>query len=130
MEKYLIIMLFSINLISFGQNCSFLKDGSYELQYDGKDSTSSLVAIRGNYYYTYENNIKKEGAIKILNNCTFRFENNEKVDESELTEFQKIIAKQKPFFEVTKVEGNVYYFLCRINLHVQCGSGQFIRKEE
>jgi hypothetical protein len=65
----------------------------------------------------------------MLSNCSFRLENNAKVDESKLTEVQRMLAKQKPYFEIIKVEGNVYYFVCRIDLHIQCGSGKFIRKE-
>ena len=120
----------SLSFISFGQNCSMLKNGKYEIQYDAKDRNSSLFKIDGNHYSAFEDGDKKDYEINMLSNCSFQLENNAKVDESKLTEFQRIIAKQKPYFEIIKVEGNVYYFVCRIDLHIQCGSGKFIRTEE
>jgi len=120
----------SLSFTSFGQNCSMLKDGKYEIQYDTKERNLSLFEIDGNHYYAFEDGDKKDYEIKMLSNCSFRLENNDKVDESKLTEVQKMLGKQKPYFEIIKVEKNVYYFVCRIDLHVQCGSGKFIRKEE
>ncbi|MGQ7944448.1 hypothetical protein [Flavobacterium sp. WC2509] len=130
MEKYLIVIIMSLSFTSFGQNCSMLKNGKYEMRYDTKDRNSSLIEINGNHYYTFQDNVKKDYEIKTLSNCSFQLENNDKVDESKLTEVQRMLAKQKPYFEIIKVEGNVYHFVCRIDLHVQCGSGKFIRKEE
>ncbi|MBG6188438.1 hypothetical protein [Flavobacterium sp. CAN_S2] len=130
MEKYLILFIISLSLSSFGQNCSMLKNGKYEIQYDAKERNSSLIEINGNHYYTDHDDGKKDYEIITLSNCSFRLKNNKKVDESKLTEFQNIIFKQKPYFEIIKVEGSVYYFVCRIDLHVQCGTGKFIKKEE
>ena len=130
MEKYLVIIFFNLSVTSFGQNCSMLKNGKYDIQYDSIQRNLSQFEINGNKYYTTDDNGKKESDIKMLSNCSFYIENKEKVDESKLTEFQKIISKQKPYFEIIKVEGNIYYFVCRIDLHIQCGSGKFIRKEE
>jgi hypothetical protein len=130
MEKYLILLIISLSFSSFGQNCSMLKNGKYEIQYDAKERNSSLIEINGNHYYTDHDDGKKDYEIITLSNCSFRLKNNEKVDESKLTEFQKIISKQKPYFEIIKVEGSVYYFVCRIDFHVQCGTGKFIKKEE
>lgn len=130
MEKYLILFIISLSISSFGQNCSMLKNGKYEIQYDAKERNSSLIEINGNHYYTHHDDGKKDYEIITLSNCRFRLKNNEKVDESKLTEFQKIISKQKPYYEIIKVEGSVYYFVCRIDLHVQCGTGKFIKKEE
>lgn len=106
-----------------------LENGTYEMQYDSEDMNSSSFEIFGNRYYTYEDNGKKEYEIKMLSNCSFQLLNKEIVDETKLTEFQKIISEQKTYFEITKIEGNIYYFVCRIDLHVQCGTGKFIRKE-
>lgn len=130
MEKYLILIILSVSFTSFGQNCSMLKNGKYEIQYDEKERNSSLIEINGNHYYTNQYDLEKDYEIIMLSNCSFRLKNNKKVDESTLTKFQKIISKQKPYFEITKVEGNISYFVCRIDLHIQCGSGKFIKKEE
>jgi hypothetical protein len=130
MKKYLVIFFLNLSVTVFGQNCSMLKNGSYEIQYDSIKRDSSQFEVDGNKYYTIDDNGKKESDIKMLSNCSFQLENKEKVEESKLTEFQKIISKQKPYFEIIKVEGNIYYFVCRIDLHIQCGSGKFIRIEE
>ena len=130
MEKYLILIIYCVSFTSFGQNCSMLKNGKYEIQYDEKERNSSLIEINGNHYYTDQYDLEKDYEIVMLSNCSLRIKNNKKVDESTLTKFQKIISKQKPYFEITKVEGNISYFVCRIDLHIQCGSGKFIRKEE
>jgi hypothetical protein len=130
MKKHLVIIILNLGFFSFGQNCAMLKDGKYQTQYDDKNQGSNLFEINGNHYYAYQDGAKKDYEIITLGNCSFRLKNNEKVDKSKLTEFQKIIAKQEPYFEITKVEGNTYYFVCRINLHVQCGSGKFVKKEE
>jgi len=130
MEKYLTIIILSLGLSSFGQNCSMLKNGKYEAQYDDKNRGSSSFEIKENHYFTYHDEAKEDYEIITLSNCSFRLKNNEKIDESKLTEFQKVISKQQPYFEITKVEGNTYYFVCRIDLHIQCGTGKFIKKEE
>ena len=129
MEKYLTIIIFSLGLSSFGQNCSMLKNGKYETQYDNKSHSVILFEIKENHY-TYQNDEKKGYEIVMLSNCSFRLKNNEKIDESEFTEFQKAILKQKTYFEITKIEGNNYYFVCRVDLHIQCGTGKFIKKED
>ncbi|MGZ9675399.1 hypothetical protein [Flavobacterium sp. GNP001] len=130
MEKYLILIIISLSFTSFGQNCSMLKNGKYEIHYDEKERSSSLIKINGNHYYIYQGDEKKDYEIKLLDNCSFQVKNNEKVDESKRTEFQRIISKQNSFFEIIKVEGSVYYFVCRVDLHIQCGTGKFIKKED
>jgi len=130
MKKYLMIFILSLSFPSFGQNCSMLKNGKYETQYDDKNHDSSLFEINGNHLYSYQDGTKKEYEIISLSNCSFQLKNNEKVDESKLTDFQKMILKQETYFEITKVEGNIYYFICRVDLHIQCGTGIFIKKED
>jgi hypothetical protein len=64
--KYLIIIILSLSFTSFGQNCSMLKNGKYEIQYDTKDRNPSLFEIDGNHYYAFEDGGKKDYEIKIL----------------------------------------------------------------
>jgi hypothetical protein len=106
-----------------------LKDGKYEAQYDDKNRRSSLFEINGTTYSADDNGIKKDYEIIMLNNCSFELKDSEKVDEIKLTAFQKVISKQRRSFDIIKIEGNVYYFVCRVNLHVECGAGRFIKKE-
>lgn len=127
MKRYLTIIIFSLNLCSFGQDCSMLKNGKYEAIYDDKNRQSSQFEVNGNKYSTFEDGIKKDYEIISLSNCSFWIKDDEKIDETKLTEFQKIISRQQPYFEITRTEENVYYFVCRENLHVQCGTGKFIK---
>lgn len=104
-----------------------LKNGKYEAIYDDKNRQSSQFEVNGNKYSTFEDGIKKDYEIISLSNCSFWIKDDEKIDETKLTEFQKIISRQQPYFEITRTEENVYYFVCRENLHVQCGTGKFIK---
>ena len=126
---YKVLFLLILSLPCFGQNCKMLEDGKYELLYDSINQDSTFFEINKDKYSTNLNGEIKDFEIKILSNCSFRLKSNEVVDESKLTEFQKVISKQSFYYEITKVEGNVYYFKCKVNLHVQCGTGRFIKIE-
>ena len=71
---------------------------------------------------------KKDFKIIKISDCIYKLENKEVIDESKLTDLQKKLIKQQPYFEIQKVEGNVYYFVCREDLHVLCYSGKFIKE--
>jgi hypothetical protein len=107
-----------------------LKDGVYNIEYDSvfKNYPKHKFEINGNQYSTFENDVNKNFEIIKINDCSFRLKNDEIIDESKLTDLQKVLVKQKPYFEIYKVEGDVYYFICRVDLHVQCYSGKFIKE--
>lgn len=129
--KYL-LFIFCLTNLSFGQsqNCHMLKDGKYSIEYDSmfKNYPRYKFEIKGNRYFTFKNELKKDFEIITITDCSFRINDNEILDELKLTDFQKIIVKQQPYYEIYRVEGNEYYFICRIDLHVQCYSGKFIRE--
>jgi hypothetical protein len=132
MKKCLYILLVSLNIYSLtAQNCTLPKDGKYIVEYDSefRNRPKYNFEIVGDHYYAYENGQKKEYKIVKLNDCSFRFQNEEIIDETKLTELQKMLNKQKPYFDIYKVEKNIYYFVCRIDLHIQSYSGKFIREE-
>jgi hypothetical protein len=127
LHKYLILLFFSFQCV--GQNCSMLKNGKYELKYDSINQNSTFFQINENKYSTIINEENKYFEIKIIDKCSFQLKNNEIIDDSKLTEFQKILSKQTFYYEITKVEGDIYYFICWVNLHIQCGKGMFIKIE-
>jgi hypothetical protein len=129
--KYLLIIFFLTNLFFVqAQSCQMLKDGVYNIEYDSvfKNYPKHKFEINGNQYSTFENDVNKNFEIIKINDCSFRLKNDEIIDESKLTDLQKVLVKQKPYFEIYKVEGDVYYFICRVDLHVQCYSGKFIKE--
>lgn len=129
MKSLLILILTVMTIPFFGQNCTMLTNGKYDLYYDLNDSISSSFEINNNQLFTEQNDEKKVFEIKILDPCRFKILNKEEIDWSQLSDIQKILAKQERSFEITKVEGNSYSFICIINEHINCGTGKFIRKE-
>src|SRR5690606_28513067 len=122
MKQILVITFFILSFQSFAQNCAMLKDGKYKMQYDSQTPNSSVFEVSGNTLFTYENEQKIDSAIIKLGLCSFMTKPKDKIDESKLTELQKLLSKQQSYFEITKVEGNTYFFICRIDLHIQCGT--------
>ena len=133
MKKYLYILLILVNIYTLSaQKCSLPKAGKYDVVYDSefKNHPKYNFEIIGNHYYIFEDGKKREYEIVKLNDCSFRLENDEIIDETKLTELQKVLNKQKPYFDIYKIEGNKYYFIYRIDLHIQSYSGQFIQRRE
>ncbi|MBD3584093.1 hypothetical protein [Flavobacterium selenitireducens] len=126
--NWLLLLTLAFNSEIYSQNCSVLENGIYEMFYDSNQISVGNFEINDDKYLYLENNIKKVGDFIKLDNCSFRIATNEKTDDSELTEVQRLLKKQKNYFEITKVERDVYYFICRVNLHINCGSGKFIKK--
>lgn len=129
--KYLLFIFFLTNLVFVkAQNCNIPKDGKYSIEYDDKfkNYPKCVFEIKGNDYYQFENDKKKDFKIIKISDCIYKLENKEVIDESKLTDLQKKLIKQQPYFEIQKVEGNVYYFVCREDLHVLCYSGKFIKE--
>jgi uncharacterized protein YcgL (UPF0745 family) len=103
-----------------------LQNGKYELVWTGSEK-KYFIEIKDNQYFTLDNNKKKSHTIKALNACTFELEKNKNDDESELTEFQKILSKQGFYIQITEVVENCYYFICHVNSHIKCGNGRFTK---
>lgn len=129
--KHLLFIFFMTNLFFVqAQNCNIPKDGKYSIEYDSKfeNYPKCVFEIKGNDYYQFENDKKKDFKIIKISDCIYKLENKEVIDESKLTDLQKKLIKKQPYFEIQKVEGNVYYFVCREDLHVLCYSGKFIKE--
>lgn len=124
--KYYILFLF-ISFPFYGQDCSMLKDGKYKIIYDGQTENFDEFELVGDKYFYKTNEIKKAHKIKLINNCSFEIINEDFVEDSNLTELQRLLKNQRVYFEIVSVEDKVYNFICRVNLHIQCGSGKFVR---
>ncbi|MBD3583907.1 hypothetical protein [Flavobacterium selenitireducens] len=122
------LLICLISTVCVAQNCSLLKDGKYEMFYDSAEENVSAFEIKDNKYFSVEDNNEEGYIINELDKCCFQILKPELKNDSNLTEFQKIINRQKRYFEITGVEGNVFYFICRVNLHVNCGTGKFVKK--
>ncbi|MBU4539031.1 MAG: hypothetical protein L6264_04170 [Weeksellaceae bacterium] len=111
----------------FSQDLS-LPNGKYKIEYDEqfrnhpgynftiKDNEITFHEIQGDITRRIEKN----------SDCSLRIEK-EKIDESTLTEFQKIINKQHPYYSFTKINNGEFKFIYRIDLHVMINSGKFIK---
>jgi len=128
MKLCFVLLFLKLSVLASGQDCKMLQNGTYELQWSGSED-KFLIEINDNQYFSLDNNQKKSFTIKALNACTFELEKNENDDASELTEFQKILSKQGFYIQITQVVGNCFYFICHVNLHVQCGSGRYLKLE-
>ena len=85
---------------------------------DISDTTEKLMSLQ-KAKKDLNDEKKDDEARKVTNNNVFV---------GSTTDLQKMLLQQKPYFEIYKVEENEYYFICRIDLHVQCYSGKFIRE--
>ena len=128
MFKIFIIIFLVTSVRGIAQDCSMLEEGRYEMYYDSTKEAVSQFRIIGSTYVSADIGNQKEFNIIKLGLCGFQIENKEPIDESKLTEFQLMLSKQKSYYEITRVKGNVYYFICRVNLHINCGTGKFVRR--
>lgn len=133
-----VLKLFSIILLAsfshnnlYSQNCSQLKNGTYKIEYDRsfKGYKKYIYEFINDTCYITGDTGREKFQITRSSNCTFRLKSEKPLDESNMTDFQKIISKQKPFYDIYKVDKNMYWFVLRVDLHVQECSGKFILLE-
>jgi len=121
---------------AFAQNCSQLRNGTYRIEYDyneiSKDSYPKNIyeIVNGKCFVTFENGERKEFDIIKFGVCSFRLESNEILDTTNFTPLQKVLSMQRPYFDILKTEGNQYYFIFKIDLHVRSFSGRFLRMKD
>ena len=130
MIKHFIFLLFILatsHSIS-GQICSQLTNGTYVTEFDSsfKNYPKSHFKVKDNKYYLIKKNKREKYEIIKLDKCSFRLKK-KLLDTTGFTEFQKLLSRQQPYFDIYKVEGNFYYFVFRVNLHTQSYSGRFLR---
>ena len=124
-----IFLLFSsLNYVS-AQNCSMLENGNYRVEFDDANNPNSVSTfkLQDKSVFFMNNNVVDEYELIQLGKCHYTLKSKEKIDESKFTDFQKMLIKQGWYYDITKVVENVYYFTMRVNLHIQCGSGRFVK---
>lgn len=99
------------------------------MEYDSlfKDYPKYHYKLVNNKCYVIDDGKEKEYDIIKFSECRFRLKSNEPIDTTKFTPLQKVLYRQQPFFDIYKVEGNNYYFVNRVDLHVQSYSGRFAR---
>lgn len=122
----LIFILFLTNNL-FSQDC-VLPNGKYKIEFDKQFEKYPKFAFRilNDSITFYENNYGISLKIEKNNDCSLVIEK-EKIDETNLTEFQKIINKQHPFYTFKKINDLEFEFIYRVDLHVTINSGRFIK---
>jgi len=124
-----IILSFICTTIICAQECSIPVDGKYRTEYDERFKMNRPFdfEIKDGQLFFLRDVVMEQYEIKQLSECWFSLEPKEKIDETTLSELQKLLMKQKPFYDIIKVEGNVYTFVLRVDMHIIRHSGKFIR---
>jgi hypothetical protein len=134
MRKYLIFLFLTLtgfNSVS-GQNNSPLPDGTYIIEPDSlfRFYPKSRYEIAKNKCYIVENGKKYEYDFIGFGKHQFRLKSNALIDTTNFTPLQKYLNSRQPFFDIYKVDGDYYYFVNRVDLHVRIYSGRFVKIKE
>lgn len=131
MLKVIISFLFIIlnYIICLSQDCSMLPDGRYEVKYD------EMFEIYGNYQFEIAgNNFIRIDDKKRINQtiekhseCRFSLKSKDTINKNDFSELEKMLSTGTPFYDITKVDNNTYYFTLRIDLHLAICSGTFLK---
>jgi len=125
----LVSILFLPNNL-FSQDC-VLPNGNYKIEFDKQFEKYPKFEFRiANDSITfYENDTQIRRKIEKNNDCYLVIEK-EKVDETNLTDLQKMLNKQHPFYTFKKINNSNFEFIYRVDLHVMIYSGIFIKLDE
>ena len=118
------ILVYSNNVYS--QDC-VLQNGKYRVEFDKQFENHpkfELKIINDSIIY-YDNDSIISRKIEKNSDCYLVIEK-EKIDETNMTDFQKILNKQHPFYTFKKINQTTYEFIFRVDLHVMINSGKFI----
>ena len=119
------ILFFTNNL--FSQDCK-LPNGKYKIEFNKQfEKYPKFEFLISNDYITFfDNDTEIKRRIEKNNDCRLVIEK-EKIDETNLTEFQKIINKQHLFYTFKKINSSDFEFIYRVDLHIMINSGKFIK---
>ncbi|MCU0440006.1 MAG: hypothetical protein MUC49_19135 [Raineya sp.] len=120
-------VFFAFHLSILAQNCLPLKDGDYTLYFNNSKFKQNIKIV-GKKWHSELNGEVTEFEIIEMRDCAFRLKSSIPPDTTRMSNFEKILEKRVPYYDITKREQNIYYFTLRIDLHVQSDSGMLIRK--
>lgn len=125
----IVCFLFLTNNL-FSQDC-VLPNGKYKIEFDKQFEKHPKFEFRiSNDSITfYENDTEIRRKIEKNNDCSLVIEK-EIVDETNLTDLQKLLNKQHPFYTFKKINNSKFEFIYRVDLHVMINSGKFIKFDE
>ena len=118
-------LFFTNNL--FSQNC-VLPSGKYKIEFDKQFEMYPKFEFRilNDSITFYEKDSIVTRKIEKNNSCSLVIEK-EIIDETDLTELQKMLNRQHPFYTFKKITDSKFKFIYRVDLHVMINSGKFIR---
>ena len=119
------ILFFTNNL--FSQDCK-LPNGKYKIEFDKQfEKYPKFEFLISNDSITFfDNNTEIRRRIEKNNDCSLVIKK-EIVDETNLTDLQKILNKQHPFYTFKKISSSEFEFIYRVDLHIMINSGKFIK---
>ena len=122
---YIVCFLFFTNTL-FSQDC-VLPNGNYRVEFDKQfeNYPNYEFQIKSDSIVYFEENSKIYRKIERNEYCYLVFEKIE-IDESNMSEVDKILNKQNPFYTFKKINNKTYDFIFRVDLHVMINSGKFI----
>jgi len=116
------------------QNCSQLKNGFYEIEYDSafKESPKRRLEINNNTCYINQEGFIKKYEIRKTSTCNFWLYDSAFMDERKLTGLQKDLrlGKNIPTYDIYKTEGTSYYFTVKVNGDMTLFSGKFNKRDQ
>lgn len=112
---------------SFSQKC-VLPNGRYKVEFDKPFERSSKFEFRisNDSITIYEKDTLVQRRIDKNNDCSLVIEIKD-TGEAGLTDFQKVINKQRPFYTFKKINESEYEFIYRVDMHVTINSGKFVK---
>ena len=117
--------LFFANNI-FSQNC-ILPNGKYKVEFDKQFELYPKFEfqILNDSITFYENYSFVTRKIEKNKDCSLIIEK-EIIDETDLTELQKMLNRQHPFYTFKTISDSRFDFIYRVDLHVMINSGKFV----
>lgn len=110
----------------YSQDC-VLPNGRYKIEFDKQFEKHPKFEFKilNDSITFYEKEVEFSHKIEKNSDCKLVIEK-EKIDESNLTDLQKVLNKQHPFYLFKKINESNFEFIYTVDLHIMTNSGRFI----